>query len=220
MDRFTEYLASFIAVLIVLTLHEFAHAFVAYRCGDLTPKMNGRLTLNPLKHFDLTGLVMFVIVGFGWAKPVPINPYNFKKPRSGVILTSAAGIVMNYVTAFLVYPLFILAMVYMPQDNALQIVALKAIYLIFAYSLSFAVFNFLPFYPLDGFNLLDGICRGRGAVVDFLRKYGYYILMALIIESFLCDLFNADAFDILGYIMNFAVGIIGRPITAFWSLIF
>ena len=98
--------ASFLAVVIVLTLHEFAHAFVAVKCGDPTPKWNGRLTLDPLRHFDLVGLICFALVGFGWAKPVPINPNNFKKYRTGMALTASAGVVVNFLTALLVYPLY------------------------------------------------------------------------------------------------------------------
>ena len=82
------YVASLLAVAIVLTLHEFSHAFVAYKCGDLTPKIRGRLTLNPLAHFDILGLVFFALAGFGWAKPVPVNPGNLKKYRSGCFWTT------------------------------------------------------------------------------------------------------------------------------------
>ena len=99
-------LTSFLAVTVVLTLHEFAHAFVAYKCGDPTPKWNGRLSVNPARHFDLIGLICFAFVGFGWAKPVPVNPNNFRKYRKGSILTAGAGIVMNYLSAFLFYPCF------------------------------------------------------------------------------------------------------------------
>ena len=72
-----QLIASFLAVALVITLHEFAHAFVAYKCGDPTAKFSGRMTLNPIKHFDPLGILMFALAGFGWAKPVPINPYNF-----------------------------------------------------------------------------------------------------------------------------------------------
>ena len=92
MDWFVEMLAKFLAVTLVLTLHEFAHAFVAYKCGDPTAKWAGRMTLNPAKHFDPLGLVCFVFAGFGWAKPVPINEANFKKYGSGCFWTSAAGV--------------------------------------------------------------------------------------------------------------------------------
>lgn len=224
MNNLIYYLASLIAVTVVLTFHEFSHAFIAVRCGDPTPKMNGRLSLNPLKHFDIFGLVMFVLVGFGWAKPVPINPYNFKNPRKGIILTSAAGVVMNYIMAFLFYPLYILIVKYIPQENMLEILIILMFLLIYRYSLAFCVFNLIPLYPLDGYNLLEGICKGRGKVIRFLRKYGYYILMGLIIESFLCNLLSDfipffGYINILGYIMTFAVSIFGWPISAFWGLI-
>ncbi len=224
MDKFVYYAASFVAVMFVLTLHEFSHAFVAYKCGDPTAKNNGRLTLNPLSHFDLTGLIMFIFVGFGWAKPVPINPYNFNNVRKGVILTSSAGVIVNYITAFLIYPVYILVATSLPADNYLYILLIYILRFIFAYSLSFAVFNLLPFYPLDGFNMLDGILRGRGKVINFLKKYGYMILLGLIIESFVCDILGAMFpvfynFDILGYVMSFAVNIIGWPIKALWGLI-
>ena len=77
MERFLPLIASFLAVMVVITLHEFSHAFVAYKCGDPTAKFSGRLTLNPVKHFDLLGILSFALVGFGWAKPVPVNPNNF-----------------------------------------------------------------------------------------------------------------------------------------------
>ena len=82
-EEIIYYLASFIAVAVVLSFHEFAHAFVSYKCGDPTAKMLGRCSLNPVVHFDLLGLLMFTIAGFGWAKPVPINPLNYKHYRRG-----------------------------------------------------------------------------------------------------------------------------------------
>ena len=88
-------LASFLAVAIVLTLHEFSHAFVAYKCGDPTPKWNRRLTLNPLAHFDILGLVLFAFAGFGWAKPVPVDSRYFKKLASAHITSSLIGFVSD-----------------------------------------------------------------------------------------------------------------------------
>lgn len=93
MESILKLIASFLAVVVVLTLHEFAHAFVAYKCGDPTPKWNRRLTLNPARHFDLMGLIFFTLVGFGWAKPVPVNPDNFKKYRLGSALTDRKSVV-------------------------------------------------------------------------------------------------------------------------------
>ena len=222
-----ELIASFLAVVVVLTLHEFSHAFVAYKCGDPTPKWNRRLSINPLKHFDILGLICFTLVGFGWAKPVPINPENFRKYRLGLGLTASAGIIMNYVCAFLFYPLLCVTIYYaqpvLPYYLYVFIQSLTEC--LFVYSLSFCVFNLLPFYPLDGFRIVDALNRRRGKVFRFLRQYGYFILLGLIAESFICQMFVRfgigvmNNFDVLGWIMYFARYIFGWPITALWGLI-
>lgn len=219
--------ASFLAVVIVLTLHEFAHAFVAVKCGDPTPKWNGRLSFNPLRHFDLVGLICFALVGFGWAKPVPINPNNFKKYRTGMALTASAGVLMNFLTALLIYPVFFAVHRYLPGllPGYLTSFLEQFTRYIYIYSLSFCVFNLLPFYPLDGFRVLDALDRRRGKVTRFLRQYGYYILLFLIAESFICNLFvrfcvyQMDYFNILGWVMQFATDILGWPIMALWGLL-
>ncbi len=221
-----ELFASFLAVVVVLTSHEFAHAYVAYKCGDPTPKWNGRLSFNPLRHFDPLGLVCFAFVGFGWAKPVPINPNNFKKYRLGLGLTASAGIIVNYLSAFLFYPLLMVVLCY--ATGLPQILYLFLEYLttyLFAYSLSFCVFNLLPFYPLDGFRIVDALNKRRGKIYRFLRQYGYYILLALIAESFLCKMFvrfgvyQMELFNILGWFMKFATNIFVWPISALWGFI-
>ena len=219
--------ASFLAVVIVLTLHEFAHAFVAVKCGDPTPKWNGRLSFNPLRHFDLVGLICFALVGFGWAKPVPINPNNFKKYRTGMALTASAGVLMNFLTVLLIYPVFFAVHRYLPGllPGYLTSFLEQFTRYIYIYSLSFCVFNLLPFYPLDGFRVLDALDKRRGKVTRFLRQYGYYILLFLIAESFICNLFvrfgvyQMDYFNILGWVMQFATDILGWPIMALWGLL-
>ena len=217
-------LAQFIAVMAVVSLHEFAHAFVAYKCGDPTAKFSGRMTLNPLKHFDPLGIVLFAVAGFGWAKPVPVNPDNFRNYRAGSLWTSAAGIIINYISAFLFYPIFALTVEYV-----LPLVAGKYIadflyvltYCLFAYSLSFCIFNLLPLYPLDGFRIVDATSRRRGKIYWFLRRYGHYILIGLIAVNFLANRFVFLApFNVLGYIFTFATDFFGKPITLFWNWIF
>ena len=224
-DYLIQLLASLCAVVIVLTLHEFAHAFVAYKCGDPTPKWNGRLSLDPFRHFDLIGLLCFTFVGFGWAKPVPVEPSNFRNYRSGLALTACAGVVMNYITAFLVYPLYCVVLFYMPHIPFLTQLLQMFFYFTFAYSLSFFVFNLLPLPPLDGFRIVDAFDRRRGKFYRFLRNNGHFILLGLILESFICQLFvrfgisQMAWFDILGWFMQFATQILGWPITALWGLI-
>jgi len=224
MDRFIELLASFLAVIVVLSFHEFAHAFVAYKFGDSTAKYSGRMTLNPVKHFDPLGVVMFAIAGFGWAKPVPVNPNNFDKYRSGCFWTSAAGILTNYLMAFLFYPIFILVLNFLLPIVAgtyAEIFFYFLSYYLFAYSLNFCVFNLLPVYPLDGFRMMDALNKKRGKIYWFLRQYGYYVLLALIVLSAVADYVPAlRYFDVLSYIMSFAMNILGWPITKLWGLIF
>lgn len=226
-----KYLGGIIAVLFVFIPHEFAHAFVAYKCGDPTAKMRGRLTLNPLKHIDPTGFVLCILTGFGWAKPVPIYPYNFHKYRKGLFLTAIAGVVANYIIAFIAYPLFLLIAVYAAPTASAAVYVVnffeQVFYLIFAYSLSVAVFNLLPFYPLDGFRVVESLTREINPVRRFLKDYGRYILLILVLESFLCDILSTHTslpyvlyFDILGYVHWFARNIIGFPITAMWNAIF
>ncbi len=224
-NKIIELVASFIAVTVVLTFHEFAHAYVAYKCGDPTAKLYGRLTLNPLKHFDILGLICFTLVGFGWAKPVPIEPDNFKHYRLGLGLTASAGIVMNYIMAFLFYPLFLVVVRFMPEVVFLKSFLESLFGLLYAYSLSFCVFNLLPLYPLDGFRIVDALNKRRGPVYRFLRRNGHYILLFLVIESFLCRLLGAyfdivNYFNILGWIMQFAEKYFGFPILAVWGLAF
>ena len=221
MDYIVKILAQFLAVMVVITFHEFAHAYAAYKCGDPTAKFSGRMTLNPLKHFDPLGIVMFAFVGFGWAKPVPINPNNFNDYKKGCLWTSAAGVIANYIMAFVFYPVFVLTVAYLLPVFAgkyMSVFLYALTYALFAYSLSFCVFNLLPVYPLDGFRIVDAVNGKRGKVYRFLRQYGYYILLALMFISILAD--NISAFryiDVLGYIMQFAVGVFGRPITLFWN---
>lgn len=227
MDYLVNLLASFLAVMIVITLHEFAHAFVAYKCGDPTAKWSGRMTLNPAKHFDLLGIVMFTLAGFGWAKPVPVNPGNFRHYRSGCFWTSAAGVIMNYLCAFLFAPLFLLCARYLAGNTYGHYFLYYFTDYLYLYSLSFCVFNLLPFYPLDGFRIVDALNKKRGKVYRFLRRYGYYILLGLIFLSFLCQrMFAATGnpvfyyLDLLGYVLRFARNILAWPISKFWSLIF
>ena len=209
--------------MIVITFHEFAHAYVANKCGDPTARFAGRMTLNPVKHFDPLGILMFVLAGFGWAKPVPVNPYNFKNYRKGSFLTAAAGIITNYLMAFLIYPIFILVWRYVCPlfvGTYMELFLLAIFSCLVNCSLSFCVFNLLPFYPLDGFRIIDALDRKRGKAYQFLRQYGQYILLGLIFISIMAErLPILNYINILDYILSFAINIFGMPITLFWNWI-
>ena len=165
----TDILFSVLPALLCITLHELCHGAVAYMLGDRTAKNAGRLTLNPLRHIDPWGLVMMVLFRFGWAKPVPVNMYNFKKPRQGMALTALAGLLYR--------PLYI-------EGGGLGEAVFQMVATTGYLSLSLAVFNLLPISPLDGSKILFAFLSDR-AYDKLMRyeRYGMLILMALVITG-------------------------------------
>lgn len=218
-ERILEYICIFLALIVVLPLHEFAHAFVAVKYGDDTPKINGRYTLNPMCHFDVSGLICFAVTGFGWARPVPVNPYNFRKYKSGCFWVSVAGIIANLLLAFVVYPLFILS-IGIPQFGYFTFVLQSTLYFIFSMSIGFSVFNLIPIYPLDGFRAIDCFAKKRGKFYRFLREKGYYVLLGLLLLGVFADSIGVPELDVLGFVLEFFAGLIEYPISAFWGLVF
>lgn len=170
------------AIIIGLTVHEWAHAFAADKLGDPTAKNLGRMTLNPFAHIDLFGFLCLLVVGFGWAKPVPVNPHNFKNYRRDDIIVSLAGIAMNLVVAFFATILFYFG-VYrwnLGSNEAFYTIFLSIVTI----NLSLAVFNLLPIYPLDGSHVFESLfMRYIPRFFMFLRQYGQYILIALLVSG-------------------------------------
>ena len=139
--------------LLALTFHEFAHGFVANKLGDPTAKNLGRLSLNPVKHLDLMGTLMILIVGIGWAKPVPINSRYFKRPKRDMALTALAGPLMNLIIAFVGVTLYSLFIRFFPLRilSGIQFSVISAFFYILSYlNCYFALFNLLPIPPFDG----------------------------------------------------------------------
>ncbi len=165
------------AVLLALSFHEYAHGLVAYKLGDDTAKCLGRLTVNPLKHIDPLGLVCMVFLRFGWAKPVPVDPRNFKNPRVGMALVAIAGPVMNVLISALFIILYYILRIFAPQsafvDALAQFSALTAML-----SAGFAVFNLIPLPPLDGSRVLMLLLPQKWNF--FLVKNQRYIQLILI----------------------------------------
>lgn len=168
------------AIIIGLTVHEWAHAYAAYRLGDPTARNMGRMTLNPIAHVDLIGLAMLLLVGFGWAKPVPVNPRNFKNYKRDDIIVSLAGIFTNIVVAFVfsfIYVAGILKWGLATNEAFMSIVGS-----IITINLALAIFNLLPIYPLDGSHVAESLfMRKIPRVFMFLRQYGQFILLGLLL---------------------------------------
>jgi Zn-dependent protease len=157
-------------LIISIGIHEFFHAFTAYRLGDSTPKLQGRVTLNPFAHIDPLGLLLVVIAGFGWGKPVEFDIYNLRNPKRDVLLIALAGPLSNIVLAFLIH-------VY-GSFYGLDAILNQLLYL----NLVLAAFNLIPIAPLDGFNIVTGLLPYDVAYKwRDLEPYGIFILLFLVI---------------------------------------
>lgn len=179
-------------ILIALTFHEFAHAYAAHRYGDDTAKELGRLSLNPLRHLDPLGTIMIFLVHFGWAKPVPVNPYRLKNPRKDMLWISAAGPLANIMLALASGLLlrFLLAIKGTPDSHTGTAMELFIFMVIMSLqiNLALAIFNILPIAPLDGSKILSGLLPvGFAKFIGVLERYGPFVLIGLIIIGRVTD---------------------------------
>lgn len=171
-------------IIIGLSFHEFAHAWAANRCGDPTPKYQNRITINPAAHIDPIGFIALIFIGFGWGKPVMINPNNFRKPRRDELLVALAGVTLNLILAVLFMGtlrlLYEFAAPFMISDMG-QILHDILISVVFI-NLVLMIFNLLPIPPLDGFNVITQIFNLRNTEF-YYRVYdkGFFVLMILIL---------------------------------------
>ncbi len=197
--------AYILVIVISLSLHEFAHGLAAYKCGDTTPKMQGRLSINPLNHIDPIGFICCALFGFGWAKPVQINPSNFRNIKKGNIWTSIAGVLTNLILGFVGYGLYLLVCL-IPSESFIVLLLSNFFYFLFFINISLGVFNFLPIYPLDGFKFVESITKYNNPYVRFMNQYGNLVLILFIVflDTVLLDL----------------ITLISTPIVLFWNLIF
>lgn len=174
-------------IVIAMVIHEYSHARVADALGDFTPRMQGRLTLNPAAHVDPIGLLMLFLVHFGWAKPVQINPMNFSNPRRDDILVSLAGPASNLITSFVaLIILVLLAKLDFPMSEGLLVV----FNLIIVYNINFAIFNMLPIPPLDGSHILRNLLPYEMArVYAQLERYSFIFLIIILMTPVLSYIF-------------------------------
>ena len=169
------------ALLLGLTLHEWGHAYAAYRCGDPTARNLGRMSLNPLDHFDILGTLCLLFLGFGWAKPVPVNPRNFRNYKRDDIIVSLAGVTMNLLQVVFFSSLFIVLV-----RNRPTLLMNEAFYYIFlnliGINTTLIIFNLIPIPPLDGNHVAENLLARHVPyrVFTFLHQYGRYILLAML----------------------------------------
>ena len=201
-----------VAALICIIFHECAHGFAADRLGDHTARQRGRLSWNPLRHIDPFGLVMMVVAGVGWAKPVPVNPGNFRHPKRGMAITALAGPVANFVMAFAAT--FLLSLLYhSPLNLWAQPVNFIFIllYRIAILSVGLGVFNLIPIPPLDGSKVLFSFFPDR--IYFSILRYERYIMLALFALIFVGALDRPLNYGIR-YMMRLICLLTGMPPTA------
>ena len=205
-DGLYTLLARCIVLVAIIPLHECAHGWVASLLGDPTAKNQGRLTLNPIKHFDPIGSVLMLLTGFGWAKAVPVNPRYFKKPKTGMAVTALAGPLSNLIFGFillivyrLVYGLFAPAAAAASAPvQALFLGVTEILWAMFSINISLAVFNLLPVPPLDGSRIVSILLPDK--VYFTVMQYERYIFLVMAVLLYL-GVFSTP----LGYGVQFVV---------------
>lgn len=173
MNELSNILVSLVAIAIAISVHEFGHAYAAHLLGDDTAKSYGRMTLSPLKHIDPIGLFTLLVFKIGWAKPVPVNPNNFKNYKLGNLLVSLAGVIANVITAII----FVLI------NKSVNIYSVNAIaYWTIIYNIGFAAFNLLPIPPLDGWGVISTFIPYE--LNEYVYKYESMSSIILLIAIF------------------------------------
>ena len=215
-------------ILLSLSFHEASHAFIAYKLGDPTARNFGRVTLNPLKHLDPIGFIAMLTIGFGWAKPCPVNTRNFRNPRKGFALSSLAGPVSNMILAlgftvlmaifYLVYLIFVIARGLAEPPVFAGYIKLFLYYGIYL-NISLAIFNFLPVPPLDGSRILGLILPDK--VYYAFLKYERYIGIGFAMLVIILSQFNISIIDfVVSPVTNLFCSIATLPINWIADLIF
>lgn len=189
------------ALLVAITVHEFAHAWSSDRLGDPTARLQGRVTLNPLAHLDPLGTLMLLIFRFGWGKPVPFDPFNLRNPRRDAALISFAGPAADLILAVILSLIIRLGHLFLgPSSYILQTVLTPFITL----AVILAIFNLIPIHPLDGGKVLVGLLPEKSAyqVDEFLNRYGFILILFLIIPFFGFSLISVFIFPFVNTILS------------------
>lgn len=225
-------IARILVLILALTLHEWAHAFAAYKSGDPTAKLAGRLTVNPLKHMDPIGFGMLLLTGVGFAKPVPVNPYNYKHPKRDGVFVALAGVTVNFILAFVFAGIYTAVAHFAPVfatesatgANLYGYFVFRLLRYMMIIDVSLMIFNLFPIYPLDGFRIVEAATRADNPYRRFMYRYGNRVLLGLLVESVLMQvLFEATGqpvflwLDLLGNLMSTLSGYVLWPIEWIWN---
>ena len=201
-DEPLEFVAFVIAVIVGITFHEFSHAAVASLQGDQTARSQGRLSLNPIVHLDPLGSIALILAGFGWGRPVPVNPTALRSRRFGHLMVGLAGPAANFVVALASVVAF--RIVYPATGLALDVpFSLRLLYALVAVNVLLGVFNLLPIPPLDGSTLLSIVLPpSQQGVIRFLEQYGIFLLLGLLIlaPNLLTPIFQAITRGLYGLV--------------------
>lgn len=203
------------AFMLSLVFRSFAQGFVAYKCGDITPKATGRLTMNPMAHLDPWGFICLILCGVGWSKPMPINPSNFKKYRSGIAWTSISGVLANLLLCVVGSLFYVLSLKW--WGNSLNILTIALLYFTYTNAL-LAIFHLIPVYPLDGFNFVSSFMKSDSKFVQGNIKYGAKIVLWVLVIDIFMDLF-LDV-SIVSFILDWLANLICSPLINLWGWMF
>ena len=198
---FIIYLSS---LLVAITVHEFSHAWAADYLGDPTPRLQGRLKLNPLVHIDTMGMIFLLLLGFGWGKPVQFDPYNLKDPRRDAAWISIAGPSSNFILAIILA--LLLKLLIILQLNFLTIIGGLIFVPVIRMNIMLGIFNLLPIHPMDGFKIVEGILPVEKAREwKGLQRYGMIFLILLIFPIAGSSMLNGILQPIIEFISNLLI---------------